>query len=184
MKTSKPKKTFRYFSPLEKEAILERLKKNGGNVLQTAKDSGISRNTLISWTAKDEHAAKYEPKIISNNTGKKYKPKEVKVIESLTPAQIEEATKDVADHITMTKLVRDAALKRLLAVVSKEDNIDYLTKLVGTLTKNLEPVEAQQPITNNQNTLNVAIEKIENNYHGSDDQLKKVMEQMKENNLI
>lgn len=178
MKKSVPKpKGIHIYTSLEKIAVMAMLEKNGGNVLQTAKASKISRTTLLRWI--DE--AKIEKPVLIN-VEKKQKTKAPEAV--MNPATLADPLIDnITDPLEMTKLVHISTLKRLYELVQKETNMDNLTKLAQTTSKIIEikPGTDQQPT--NEIQLNLAIQNVENNYQMSPNLYNKLKEEVRNQNI-
>ena len=168
------------YSPLEKEAVMAKLEKNSGNVSTTAREVKINRNTLMKWRAEFEFEKKREA-AVTKITGIQTANKKERVPPTIFQKDIEGS---IVDYITMSKQVRDAALERIMDLIPHEQNIDFLTKLVVSIAKNLEHSgDGQGKEVASDTKIDQAIQSIGQTWEGSETSLKRITEELIQRNI-
>lgn len=168
MRTIKKKKKSKVgyvITDVKKIAVLKMLKDNGGNLMKTARESGISRPTLQKWSREPEDAIIKEYVSV---------PQKKEILKSETATLCDNIEERIAE---LTLVVKHKALQKMESLIDKEKRLDNLAKLFIALTPKQEAKQAGTQEQPGGDVL-IALQQTTNNYladsQGKDDVLKTI----------
>jgi len=172
-KKKKKSKVGYVITDVKKMAVLKMLKDNEGNLMKTARESGISRPTLQKWAREPEDAIIKEYIAV---------PKIKELIQTRAISLVENIEQRIAE---LTLVVKHKALMKMESLIDKEKRLDNLSKLFIALSPKQEAKPVGSQDTAGGDVL-IALQQTTNNYlanPGQDDILKtltiKILEQDK-----
>ena len=134
---------------MKKPDLMEMLRKNDWNIPKTSKESGVNRQTLVKWINADETIVRKQytnvgkmgvAKVVTDTY------KSISDIAIITNEQITLGMGNVSDYIATTRYLRDRALKRMIALIDSERDINKLSKLTTELSKYLDLEGSKKPV--------------------------------------
>jgi transposase len=141
---------------VKKLSVLKMLKDNGGNIMRTAKMSGISRPTIIKWIKEPE------PDQLKGYKPVPPKPGDIPAPKHVVNVELNNSIEERISELSL--VVKYNTLQRIEKLIVKETSIDKLSRLFTALSPKQEAKASGAADTTENNVLLAFQQTTNNNY--------------------